>query len=280
MITHIKNIIPDQKGIGAFNTFNQEITRAILAASAKTKKALIIQVTEKSLKYGGVEALSNLINKTAEEFGGCRAAIHLDHGKDLSIIKKCLKLGFSSVHFDGSELPFKKNIAITKKVVAMAKRHKAWVQGEVGVIAGQEGALKSKRAKLAKEYFTNPKLARDYVRQTMVNTLAVSVGSLHGEFKGKEKLDFPRIREIKKAVGRTPLVLHGGSGVSQAELKKAIKSGMTIFNLDTTLRIAFVDTLKKDLKKNPEIIDPRFFLERARLAIEKEVIKYLKTFNQ
>jgi ketose-bisphosphate aldolase len=280
MISHLKTIIPKlkpkQQALGAFNTYNLEITRAILEAADEKRKPLIIQITEKSLKYAGLKTIFNVINNLTVDFPARPSiAIHLDHGKDINLIKKCVDLGFSSVHFDGSELPFKKNIELTKKVVQYARPKNVWVQGEVGMIGGKEQALRAERKIQEKEFFTNPEQALEFVKRTKVDTLAVSVGSLHGQFKGREKLDFPRIEEIKGLVKTTPLVLHGGSGVSRKELIRAIASGITIFNLDTTLRIAFITALKKDLKKNKDIIDPRFFLDKARSAVKDEVKRYL-----
>lgn len=280
MITHLKIIIPklkiNKQALGAFNTYNLETTRGILEAADEKSKPLIIQITEKSIKYAGLKTIFNLINNlTIDAPIKPLIAIHLDHGKNINLIKKCIDLGFSSVHFDGSELPFKKNIELTKKVVQYAHPRKVWVQGEVGVIGGKEQALKVNKKTQNKQYFTDPEQALEFVRKTRVDTLAVSVGSLHGQFIGREKLDFNRIKNIKTLIKNTPLVLHGGSGVSRNELRKAIASGITIFNLDTTLRIAFTASLKKNLKKNKDIIDPRFFLDKARLAVKDEVKKYL-----
>ena len=126
---------------------------------------------------------------------------------------------------------------------------------------------------------TDPKQAEEFVAKTRVDTLAISVGTLHGLFKGKEKLDFPRIKQIRTAVKDVPLVLHGASGVTPASLRQAIISGITIFNLDTTLRLVFTEAVKKSLTKDKKIIDPRLYLNEARFAVKKEVGKYLEILS-
>jgi len=274
----IQNITKKKQGIGAFNTFNLETTQAIITASEKKKSSLIIQVTPKTINYVGLKNIYNLINNLASQTK-IPLAIHLDHGKDINLIKQCIDLGFSSVHFDGSESSISKNIELTKKVVQYAKRKNVWVQGEVGVIFGKEGLIKLKEKKQKNIYLTDPLKAKEFVLKTKVDTLAISVGTLHGLFKGKEQVDYDRVKKIKKLIPQTPLVLHGASGLTLITLKKAIMAGITIFNLDTTLRIAFTNAIKKALTKKGEIIDPRYYLEEARTAIEKEVGRFLKIFK-
>ncbi len=274
----IQNITKKKQGIGAFNTFNLETTQAIIKAGEMKKTPLIIQVTPKSIEYTGLINIFKLINNLSAQTKTL-IAIHLDHGKDLNLIKKCIDLGFSSVHFDGSELPFSKNIELTKKVVEYAKRKNVWVQGEVGIIFGKEGLIKLKEKKQKNIYLTDPFNAKEFVLKTKVDTLAISVGTLHGLFKGKEQVDYGRVKKIKKLIPQTPLVLHGASGLTLTTLKKAVIAGITIFNFDTTLRITFTNAIKKALTRKSDIIDPRFYLEEARIAIEKEVGRYLEIFK-
>lgn len=284
MISHLRTIIKNLKskkqGIGAFNTFNLETTQAIIKAAAELKIPLIIQLTPKSIDYTGLLTAFNLIKTIDQELKSLvKIAIHLDHGKDWGLIKKCIDLGFSSVHFDGANLPFNKNIQLTKKVVQYAHQKNVWVQGEVGAILGKEGLIKLKNKKDQLKFLTDPLKAKEFIKKTNIDTLAISVGTLHGLFKGKENLDFPRIIKIKKLCEQTPLVLHGASGVTANQLKMAIKSGITIFNIDTSLRIVFTQATNKTLKQQTNLIDPRIYLKAASLAVKNQVKNYLKIFK-
>jgi fructose-bisphosphate aldolase, class II len=283
MINHIKEIVPkflkNKKGLGAFNTFNLEITKAIIEAAGEMKAAAVVQVSEKAIVYAGLPQLFNIIKTEAEQNPKAKIAIHLDHGKDIELIKKCVDIGFSSVQFDGSELPYEKNIELTRKVVAYAHAKGAWVQGEVGIIFGKEGLVKLKDKKIKQFSLTDPDQARDFAKKTGVDSLAISVGTLHGQFKGIEKLDLLRIKKIRQATGSLPLVLHGCSGLALSDLKQATRLGLTIFNLDTTLRIAFTNKLKSVLLKKADLVDPRIYLGEAKKAARSEVRKYLQALN-
>jgi len=281
MLIHLKKTLSKFHGkrqaLGAFNTFNLEVSRAIIQASSLSHLPLIIQVTPKSLDYAGAEAISFLIKTFANNYyPKSLVSLHLDHGKDLKTIAKCIKLGFSSVHFDGSLLPFKQNIYLTKKIVQYAQKHQVLVQGEVGAILGKEGLIKLQTKENKNKFFTDPLKAREFVKKTQVNTLAVSVGSLHGLYKGKENLDFERIKTIKNLCPKTPLILHGASGISTKDLKKAVRSGITVFNLDTALRVSFTNTIKKSILKNHSLIDPRVYLNQATEGLTREIINYQK----
>jgi fructose-bisphosphate aldolase, class II len=282
MVNQLKEIIKKIKqsamGLGAYNTFNLESSQAIIEAAARTKKPLIIQLSEKSLDYAGLENIFYLIKNLIKYNRINNVAIHLDHGKDLKLIKKCVDIGFDSVHFDGSGLPYNENVTKTKIVVKYAHPKGVWVQGEIGCLFGKEGLVKMKNRDFS-DFFTDPDKACKYVRETKVNTLAIAVGTLHGQFKGRENIDYPRLRKIRAKVGALPLVLHGASGVNDKNLKKAIIAGATIFNLDTTLRLAFTKAINTSLKEQWTMIDPRGYLSKAKEAVLNEVIRYQKIFQ-
>jgi fructose-bisphosphate aldolase, class II len=281
MIVHIKKIIAQvQKGgfaVGAFNTSNLEVTLGIIRGAVKANSPVIIQISESTIKYAGLENIIQLINQLAKTDGkNIPIAIHLDHGKDFELVKACVRAGISSVHMDASDFPYEENIAKTKKAVAYAHKFGAYCQAELGAMIGKEGMTKIIVPKNADDYMTNPAQVKDFVLRTGVDTLAVSVGTLHGHFEGKEKIDLPRLKKIHSEIPNTPLVLHGASGSVASEVRAAIKSGIRIINIDTDLRIAFTKTLRSTLKTLPNCFyDPRKVLapsiEAVSLMTEEKI---------
>ncbi|MEM3697353.1 MAG: class II fructose-1,6-bisphosphate aldolase [Candidatus Bathyarchaeia archaeon] len=275
--------------VGAFNIQNLESLLAVVEAAAEEKSPVIVAITPSAIKYGGLAYLSKMV-KTAAETIPIPISLHLDHGEDFEIVKQCIEAGFTSVMIDGSFLKFEENIALTKRVVEFAHRKGVSVEAELGRLAGvEEKTVEEKEAVL-----TDPEAAKEFVRQTGVDALAVAIGTSHGayKFKGEPKLDFERLKNISKKV-EVPLVLHGASSVPQwmiekaqkygAELagargipenhiKKAISLGITKINIDTDLRLAFTATIREVLTKTPKEFDPRKILGPAKEAM-KEVVK-------
>jgi len=283
MIVHLKEIVRKAEqgkfALGAFNTSNLEVTLGIIRGAAKLKAPVIIQISEATIAYAGLKNIVNLINSIAATDGkDIPIAIHLDHGKDWDTVKACVLAGLSSVHLDGSAFAFEKNIKLTKRAVDFAHRHGAWAQGELGSMLGKEGLTGIKIPKNHDLFMTDPLKAQEFVRRTGVNTLAISVGTLHGLFVGKEKIDFERLSKIHSQV-KIPLVLHGASGAKDKEVKKAIKLGVRIINIDTSIRIAFTNTLKQTIKTAHGFYDPRKILEPSMGAVQTEVENKIKVFR-
>jgi fructose-bisphosphate aldolase class II len=275
--------------VGAFNIQNLESLLAVVEAAVDEKSPVIVAVTPSAIKYGGLNYLAGLV-KTAAETLPIPTSLHLDHGEDVETVKKCLEVGFTSVMIDGSHLPFEENIALTKCVVDLAHKKGVSVEGELGRLTGVEEKTVEER----KAVLTDPREAEEFVKQTGVDALAVSIGTSHGayKFKGEPQLDFERLKQIRERVD-VPLVLHGASSVPQwiiekairygAELagakgipedhiKKAIALGITKINIDTDLRLAFTATVREVLATSPKEFDPRKILGPAKEAM-KEVIK-------
>ncbi|MCX6743955.1 MAG: class II fructose-1,6-bisphosphate aldolase [Candidatus Parcubacteria bacterium] len=282
--------------VGAFNTNNLEITQAIIEAAIDLKAPVIIQTSEGAISYAGLEFLL-AINKVASQ-AKVPVAIHLDHGKDLKLIKKCIDAGYTSVMYDGSSLPFAKNVSNTKKVVAWAHKKGVSVEAEIGALAGKEDFV-SVSAKEAS--FTDPDQALDFVKKTKCDVLAIAIGTAHGalKFKGACHLDFKRLKQIKTKV-KMPLVLHGASGVPgelvqmankygaklgdtkgvpDSQIRQAILGGINKINTDTDLRIAFTAALRKTLKDNPAEFDPRKILGPAKELMKKVIMQRIRVFG-
>ncbi|MBU1203039.1 class II fructose-bisphosphate aldolase family protein [Patescibacteria group bacterium] len=284
MIVPIKQIVNKAKdkkyAVGAFNTSNLEITIAIVRAAVKMKSPVIIQTSHSAIKYSNLPTLFNLITNLANTIGKTvPVAIHLDHGKDIPVIKQCVDIGYNSVHIDASEKDYASNIHLSRQIADYGHKKKIWVQAELGSILGKEGLVKLETGEInMKDLMTDPYKAQDFVSRTKVDTLAISVGTIHGSFKGIEKVDQARLKKIRELVN-IPLVLHGGSGLSPKIFKKAIKNGVSIINIDTNLRLAFKKALKNSLSKDSNMIDPRSILAPSTEAMQKEVEKMINIFG-
>lgn len=257
--------------VGAFNANNMEIVQAIVEAAEKEKSPVIMQASQGAIKYAGLEYITGMV-KIASESSHVPVALHLDHGTDFDQVVRCIRSGFSSVMYDGSKLPLEENIAITNKVLEITRPIGVSVEAELGKIGGTEDDIHvSEREAM----YTDPEEARYFVEKTGVESLAIAIGTAHGQYKGDPKLDFDRLQKIKSLV-KIPIVLHGSSGVSDESLRRAIALGVRKVNIDTNIREAFVWELRRRMEENPKEIDPRKLLGPARdaaVAIIREKIR-------
>jgi fructose-bisphosphate aldolase class II len=283
--------------VGAFNMNNLEILQAIISAGEAERSPAIIAVSEGAIQYAGMPYLISMV-RTAAAQTPAPISLHLDHGKDLEVIRSCIDNGFTSVMIDGSEFDFEKNIEVTKKVVEMAKRKGVSVEAELGRLKGIEEKISVSEKEAI---FTDPQAAEDFIKRTEVDALAIAIGTSHGayKFKGEAKLDFERLKEIARKVS-IPLVLHGASGVPSAVLEraerfgaklpgakgipdeaiqKAIGLGISKINIDTDLRLSFVGALREILATKPDEFDPRKILGPGREAIRQTVQSKMKLFG-
>lgn len=281
--------------VGHFNINNLEILHGIVRAAEALKAPVILATSEGAIEYAGINFLYSLA-LTASELSKIPIALHLDHGKDLEIIRKSISLGYSSVMIDASHYPFEKNIRLTKKVVQLAHQKNISVEAELGTIGGKEDLLSRKKI-----IYTDPEAAKEFIERTGCDFLAVAIGTSHGayKFKGKAELKINLLREIKRKV-RIPLVLHGASslappllkiaekysvplakasGVPEAQIRQAIKEGINKINTDTDLRLAFEAGLRKSLKEKPSDFDPRQRLAAAREQVKKVAEHRIKLFG-
>ncbi len=289
MLVHLGKLIHKRMigkyAVPAFNTQNLETTQGIIRAAEAQRAPVIIETSVGTLEYTGVEESAMIIKMEARK-AKVPVALHQDHCKDVKLIKKLIDLGYSSVMIDVSGLEYKDNVRITKEVVAYAHKRGVWVQAEIGRLLGSEDW---QDVKTGEDLMTDPDEAAKFVAETGIDTLAVAVGTMHGipvnpKIKKilstlKEHIDLPRLAAIHKKV-KIPLVLHGSSGVPDAQLQAAIKHGVAVFNIDTDLRVAFNKALRDNLRKNPQIYDPRKILTPATEALQKVAetkLKLLKT---
>lgn len=270
----------DQGGyaVGAFNANNMEIVQAIIEAAEQENAPVIMQASQGAIKYAGLDFITGMV-RIAAEASRVPVALHLDHGTDFEQIVKCIRSGFTSVMYDGSKLPLEENIAITRKVLEIAKPIGVSVEAELGRIGGTEDDIHVSDKDVL---YTDPEEAKYFVEQTGVESLAIAIGTAHGQYKGEPKLDFDRLAEIKKLVN-IPIVLHGSSGVPDESISKAIELGVCKINIDTNIREAFVGKMREIIEDNPKEIDPRKILgpaKEATIEIIREKIRLFKSSGQ
>lgn len=242
----LKSVTKDGKAVAALNFYNAETLRAHVNAANELDSSLILQTTESTINYLGIDFVVAMANAAAREMNNA-VALHLDHGASFELAKKCVEAGYSSVMIDGSKLPFEENIGVTRKVVEMAHAHGVSVEGELGHVTQNADNQD------VTQFFTRPEDARKFVAETEVDALAVAIGTAHGFYKGEVKLDFARLKKIAEIVPETALVLHGGSGVPTELMQEAIRCGIRKINFGTELKNAFTLAVKKSLLETDEI---------------------------
>ncbi|MDO8599097.1 MAG: class II fructose-bisphosphate aldolase, partial [bacterium] len=252
----------------------------------------------------GMDMLVAMV-RIAAEHARVPIVLHLDHGKDLKIVKQAIASGYTSVMYDGSSLPYAENVANTTKVVGWAHAKGIAVEAELGAIKGVEDFVSVSEREAT---FTNPEQALDFVERTGCDSLAVSIGTAHGAFKAKgdPKLDIARLRRIHALIPKTPLVLHGASsvpdelvgetkmycsmlgdcqrlegakGIPDAQIRSAIPFGITKINTDTDLRIAFTAAVREVLVEDKKLYDPRKLLAPARAKVQAVVEQRIRVFG-
>ena len=246
--------------VGAFNFTNLETLQAIIQAAEAKKSPVIVQTSEGTIKYMGLENIVALSHVMAMD-SDVPVVLHLDHGKDMDIVNSCITKGYTSVMYDGSSMSYEDNVANTRRVVESAGLMGVSVEAELGQLG--TGA----------DLFTDPEQACDFAAQTGVDCLAVSIGTQHGPFKSPPKLDFERISAIKEKVG-IPLVMHGSSGVSFEDVRKAVSCGINKVNINTDIRQVFT-TAVRDVLKDKKVYKIRDYLTVARDAVQKIVEKHM-----
>jgi fructose-bisphosphate aldolase, class II len=288
MIKTLKEYINEasEKGvaIGHFNISNIEALHGIYNAAKKLDVPVIIGVSEGEENFIGREEVASLV-KTIRERDNYPIFLNADHHYSFPSVKACIDQGFDSVIIDAVKVSLEENIAITKKCVEYANEinnvesRDVLVEAEIGFIGKSSSLLESIPEGVNEETMTKPEDAKYFVEQTGINLLAPSVGNIHGMVKGgNPRLNIQRIKDIREACG-VPLVLHGGSGITDEDFKEAIKAGISVIHINTEIRVAYKEALEKSFKDNPNEIAPYKFLEPAVLAIEEVVEQRLKLFN-
>jgi ketose-bisphosphate aldolase len=235
--------------VGAFNVHNLEFVKGVMRAAEEMSSPVIIGIATISIDYAGLEPLA-AITKIWAENSKVPTVIHLDHGDDIELVRRSIRLGFSSVMYDGSKYPIDENIKRTREIVKIAHNENISVEGEIGIVGGFEaldaGEVSSEQLH---ELYTRPEDAKRFVEETGVDALAAAVGTVHGMPIQNAKIDFERLKEINAAVD-VPLVLHGCTGLKNEDYQKTMGFGVKKFNVGTRLMIEFQQALRKALESD------------------------------
>lgn len=274
-LVSLKEILSlQEKGaVGAFSTYDLFSAQGIIAGAEKANMPVILMIGSAVLSKPGNEEIGALMVKLAKE-AKVPAAVFLDHSKTFELCMKAIQIGFSAVMIDGSYLPFDENVALTKKVVEAAHSVGVSVEAEIGALAGIEDGEAVADAKV-----TDPKDAAEFARLTNVDALALSIGNAHGLYKGVPHLHYEVLEGTAKLID-TPLVLHGGTGLSKEQFAKCIDLGVKKVNIGTEIKRSFMDTFTKVHMENVEAYDFIGAPQQAKAAVAKTVEENLKFFAQ
>lgn len=274
MTDMLNKALEGKYAVGQYNINNLEWTQAILAAAEEEKSPVILGVSEGAARHmSGFTTVVKMVEGLIEDMKiTVPVAIHLDHGSSFDKCKAAIDAGFTSVMIDGSHHPIDENIEMTKKVVEYAHAKGVSVEAEVGTVGGQEddvigGIMYAKLDECIR-----------IVKETGIDTLAPALGSVHGPYHGEPNLGFKEMEEIRDATN-IPMVLHGGTGIPEHDIKKAISLGTSKINVNTENQIVFAKVVREVLAAKPEAYDPRTFIAPGRDAIKQTVIGKIREFG-
>ena len=253
--------------VGAFNVILLEHAEALVAGAEQAKLPVILQISENCVSYHKALKPISVATIAIAESSTVPVSVHLDHAESEELVKEALDLGYDSIMFDGSKLSYADNVAASARMAALCKSYGATLEVEIGEVGGKDGVH-------APGVRTNPLEAKAFAEATGADLLAVAVGSSHAMTTRDATLDFALIQEIAKTVS-VPLVLHGSSGVSDSDLQKAVKAGMSKINIATHLNNVFTHEIRQALDSNPKLVDPRKYIAPGRDAVATEVARLL-----
>jgi len=250
--------------VGAFNIENMEMAQAVIAAAEAAGAPVILQTTPSTLRYATLDTFAGLVTALAKN-ATVPVALHLDHGNSFDLAVQAVRAGYTSVMLDGSGLPLEENIDTTRRVVDVCAPNGIPVEGELGKVGGKEDDLVVNSAT-----FTDPATAAEFVERTGVTSLAVAIGTVHGEYHGEPQIDVPLLRRIRETV-TVPLVLHGSPGLPAATIRECIAAGISKVNFATELRAAYTAAVSDYFATTNKPLDPKAYGALAREAVQAAV---------
>ncbi len=269
----LKHAFENRYGVGAFNIVDGISMDAVLTAAAETRSPVIVQVSVKTVKFMG----ARLIRLMFEEMAGrvpVPATLHLDHCPDRKVIEECLAAGWNSVLFDASKLSYEENMAQTKEVVKLAHSYGAAVEGELEAIKGVEDGVGDEHG--------SGVVALDkavaFIRETGVDSFAPAIGTAHGVYKGTPKINFERVSEIVEQAP-IPLVVHGGTGLSEETFRELIRRGAPKINISTQLKITYADSFRNYLNEKPDEYDPLKLIAAVKKNLVDMAASFMRIFG-
>lgn len=270
MLANLNDILPraakEHYGVGLFNTIDTDMLEAAISAAEELRSPIIIGTAEVLLPYGELKLIAPSVIAAAKR-ASVPVVVHYDHGLTFERCMEALKLGFTSVMFDGSASDAENNIAATREIVKIAHAMGATVEGEIGHV-GEAASGDNETS----DRYTTVKEAADFVNATGVDALAVAIGTAHGAYKSKPRLDIERLKEIHAAIP-TPLVLHGGSGLSDDDFRNTVREGISKVNIFTDLCIAGANAMKDAANAGADYLKTREMRVKYINAAVKQKIK-------
>lgn len=261
--------------VGAFNLHCFEMLPAMIEAAEEMNVPIIIQTSLGTAEYIGFEALIQAVKAIAKK-SSISVCLHMDHCKDIEAIKRAIDCGYSSVMYDGSSLPLEENIKNTNEVIAYAHARNVSVEGEIGAIGGaEEGVVVAAEDAV----YTKPKDALYYVEQTHVDALAVAIGTTHGQYKSKAKINYELLTELKTHLPEVGLVLHGGTGVSDEDMKRCVREGMKKINVGTELNKSYIEEVNVSFPTATPLTSLRKLFTPANDHIKRIITKKATLFK-
>ncbi len=259
--------------IGAFNVYNLEGVQAVVKAAEDTNSPVMLQLHPSALRYGGSPLVALCLE--AARMSSVPISVHLDHSTSEKDIRQALAAGMNSIMADGSHLPYQENLEFTRAMTKLAHAKGAIVEAEIGRISGTEDGLTiaEKEAKM-----TDPNQAIEFVHATGVDSLAVTIGNVHGEYKSPPRLDFARLEQIRRLV-HVPLVLHGASGLPEPMISRSIQLGVCKFNVNTEVRQAYMQSLQTGMCSLEEMQDLLNAMGGAIAAMHTVIVEKLELFG-
>ncbi len=277
MLVNSKKMLLEAKhnkyAVAHLNINNLEWTKYILEEMNRIQKPIMLGVSEGAAKYmGGYKVVADMVKALVESLKVTNdVCLHLDHGSSFETCKEAIDAGFTSVMIDASKHDLPENIEITKKVVEYAHQFNVTVEAEIGHIGGNEDGV------TGTNYNARLEECLELVEKTNVDSLAPALGSVHGLYKGEPNLDFKTMKEINDNLD-VPLVLHGGTGIPDYQIKEAISCGISKININTELQIAWHNAVVEFVKNNPNAYDPRKVIGSGEKAIKETVDQKIRMF--
>ena len=274
MTAMLKQARKGRYAVGAFNILDYNSMKAVVQAAEEINSPVIVQTSVKTVKYWGYETIVTWITDLADK-SDVPVAIHLDHCKEIEVIKKCIDKGWTSVMIDASSCPFEENLALTNQVVEAASPHNISVEAELGEIGGVEDDISVTDQA---SFLADPARAEEFCREVSIDCFAPAIGTAHGLYKGEPKIDFDRLSKISDLTD-IPLALHGGTGLSNEIFQKCIALGCAKVNISTQLKHTFIDTFVSDHSESPERYNPLKTLEAQYQGLKNIIVEYLRLFG-
>lgn len=278
MYKNLRELFKENEGkgaIGAFNLHCFEMLPAMIEAAEENNVPIIIQTSLGTAEYIGFETLIAAVKSLAER-SSIDVCLHMDHCKDIDAIKRAIDCGYSSVMYDGSSLPLEENIKNTREVVEYAKAKNVSVEGEVGSIGGAEEGVVVDQNDAA---YTKVEDALKFVEATGIDALAVAIGTTHGQYKSKAKLNFELMNELRNSLNNVGLVLHGGTGVSDEDMKRCARDGMKKINVGTELNKSYIEEVNKTFPTATPLTSLRKLLGPANERMKEIIIEKSSLFK-